>query len=156
MSIPSKKTTFGTLKYNGEIYKIFSIPIGEERAEKIRLFKNTHNYGSSTASWIFNIYEWEIDDNKLYLTNVDSFLAPNDKKYNILQEVFGVNKLFIDSKEIKIKALVKDIDEKMIEHSIKECIREVLRFNFKDGILQEVKNEIEVYRMKVLKNYVED
>ncbi len=156
MSIPTRETTFGTLKYEGQNYKIFSTPIGEQQKEIIKEFKKVHNYGYSTASWIFNIYEWEIEDNKLFLTNVGSFLAPDDREYNILMELFGTNKLLANWNNIKIKALVKKIDEKMLEKSIKECQREVLIFEFKEGLLQTLNKEIETYRMKVLKNYVED
>lgn len=156
MSIPTKETTFGTLKYKGQTYDIFSIPIGEQQKEMIKEFKKAHNYGYSTASWIFNIYEWKIEDNKLFLTNVGSVLAPDDSEYDILMELFGTNKLLANWKDIKIKALVKKIDEKMLENSIKESQREVLIFEFKEGLLQTVNKEIETYRMKVLKNYIED
>lgn len=156
MSVPTRETTFGTLKYDGQVYEIFSIPLGEKQSDMIREFKKAHNYGSSTASWIFNTYEWEIDDNKLFLTNVGSFLAPDDSEHNILVELFGTSKLLANWKDIKIKALVKKIDEKMLENSIKECQREVLRFQFIEGVLQSVNREIETYQMKVLRNYVED
>lgn len=156
MSIPTRETTFGTLKYDGQTYDIFSIPIGEQQSQMIKEFKKAHNYGYSSASWIFNVYEWEIEDNKLFLTNVGSVLAPDDSEYNILMELFGTNKLLANWKDIKIKALVKKIDEKMVGESTKECQREVLRFEFKNGILENVNREIEIYQMKVLKNYVED
>lgn len=156
MSIPTRETTFGTLKYEGQTYEIFSVPIGEQQSQMIKEFKKAHNYGYSSASWIFNVYEWEIEEDKLFLTNVGSVLAPDDRKYSILQEVFGTNKLLANWKDIKIKALVKKIDEKMLEGSIKECQREVLRFEFKEGILQNVNIGIETYQMKVLTNYIED
>lgn len=156
MSIPTKETTFGTLKYEGKTYKIFSVPIGEQQSQMIKEFKKAHNYGYSSAPWIFNIYEWAIEDNKLFLTNVGSVLAPDDRKYSILQEVFGTDKLLADWYNINIKALVEKIDEQYITSDLKECSRKILRFRFENGILNSVKDEIELYRMKVLKNYVED
>jgi hypothetical protein len=156
MSIPTRETTFGTLKYNGQTYEIFSVPIGEQQSQMIKEFKKAHNYGYSSASWIFNIYEWEIEDNKLFLTNVGSVLAPDDREYSILQEVFGTDKLLADWYNINIKALVEKIDEQYLTSNLKECSRKILRFRLENGILKSVKDEIEVYQMKVLKNYIED
>ncbi len=155
MSIPTKATTFGTITVEGEKYDLFSIPFGDQQNERINQYKKEHKCGSSSAPWKFNRYHWEISDNKLYLISMSLGLCP-EPQISRIQDIFSEDKVFASWTNREIKALVRVIEDKMIDDRNREIIRDVMIMELKDGILINTKQETETVRMRVLKNYIEE
>lgn len=175
MSLPNKGTTFGKLKFNNHIYEIFSRPLSDDIADKIKKYKKLHKVGMTTNPWHTNKYEWEIINNKIYLTFIylfDGFKNfHNAKLKNYIFDIFGTDKIFADwlNKDIKLLISKKDIlepDNTMTEEE-KYAIatkgrafvqREVKVLSFSNGeLINESDCFIEKYIEKMrLKDYIEE
>lgn len=155
MSIPTKTTTFGTLKIEDQTYPLFSTPLAKKQNRLITTYRHSHGCGKSSAPWMFNKYHWELADNKLYLIGLNYGLCP-EPEISFIRDIFGEDRVFAYWASREIKALVSMIDETMIDERTKEITREVIIMEFKRGILKQLRQEIETIQMRVLKNYIED
>lgn len=155
MSIPTKKTTFGTLKIEDQTYPLFSIPFGKKQEELLALYKKSSKCGYCSAPWVVNKYHWEVVDNKLYLIEINYGLCPKPQ-VSFIRDIFGEDRVFASWASGEIKALVSVIAETMIDDRTKEINREVIIMMFKRGILKQRRQEIETVQMRVLKSYIEE
>ena len=155
MSIPTKETTFGRIKYLGETYRLFQRPLNDEQREQLQSYQKAHKCGYSSAPWQWNVYEWEIIDSKLYFTNLN-FALCKDEEISALKEIFGTEPVFCDWFSGVITALVRKTEEKPIDEDEVECKREVLYFRFKNGVFLKTRAAVESYTKRVLKNYIEE
>jgi len=72
MSIPSKKTTWGTLLYNGIEFGVLYTSISEELIAQIKQINKEKNFLSYTSAPWMRKKKWCIEDGKLYLTELYS------------------------------------------------------------------------------------
>ena len=158
MSLPTKATTFGSLKIDDQTYPLYSIPLEDEHFKLLREYVNTYKCGKSSAPWKFNKYHWELIENKLYLIEIDFALCP-EPKISYIKDIFGKDKVFASWANREIKALVSVIEDKTVntdKFGQRKIIRDVMILEFKEGILQKRREELETVEMRVLKNYIEE
>lgn len=148
MSISTKETIFGTITCKNNQYDLLTQPLSEEQFKKIDTYKKANDCGISSAPWQTNKYHWNIEDNKLYLTEVYFDLCPD--KSNLIQKIFKEEKVFAKwlNKSIKLLVSKKDIDENYRE-------REVLILDFNNGMLVDTKKDNEKYKISRLSKYTE-
>jgi hydroxymethylpyrimidine pyrophosphatase-like HAD family hydrolase len=155
MSFPTKDTTFGTIIYKNNKYDLLTNPLSKNEYQRINKYKKENNCLVIMSPTGGNIFEWLIDDDKLYLISV-KFKQHTDYTVNVIYEIFHTKKLFASwvNSEIKLitskKELGRDEEKKMIIE------REILIMDFQDGILVNLTKEIEQYSSSSLKYYIDE
>ena len=102
-----------------------------------------------------NIFEWLIDNDKLYLISV-KFKQHINYTVNVIDEIFHTKKLFASWVNSKIKLIIskkelgRDEQKKMIIE------REILIMDLQDGILVNLTKKIEQYSSLDLKYYIDE
>jgi hypothetical protein len=154
MSFPTKDTIFGTIIYKNNKYDLLTNPLSKNEYQKITKYKKENNCTIIMSPTGWNIFEWLIYDDKLYLTSVKFRQCKN--KINAIDEIFHTKKLFASWIDDKIKLLIskkelgKDEQKKMIIE------REILIIDFQNGILADLTKEIEQYVSQDLKYYIDE
>jgi len=155
MSFPTKDTTFGTIIYKKNKYDLLTNPLSKNEHQKINKYKKENNCTIIMSPTDGNIFEWLIDDDKLYLISV-KFKQHTDYTTNVIDKIFHTKKLLASwiNSEIKLiaskKELGRDAQKKMIIE------REILIMDFQNGILVNSTKEIEQYSSSSLKYYIDE
>jgi len=155
MSFPTKDTTFGTIIYKNNKYDLLTNPLSKNEHQKINKYKKENNCAIIMSPTGGNIFEWLIDDDKLYLISV-KFKQHINYTINVIDEIFYTKKLLASwvNSEIKMitskKELGTDVQKKM------RIEREILIIDFQDGILVNSTKEIEQYSSSSLKYYIDE
>jgi hypothetical protein len=154
MSFPTKDTTFGTIIYKNNKYDLLTNLLSKNEHQKINKYKKENNCAVVMSPTGGNIFEWLIDDDKLYLISV-KFKQHINYTINVIDDIFHTKKLFASwvNSEIKLitskKELGTDTQKKMIIE------REILIMDFQNGILVNLAKEIEQYSSSNLKYYID-
>jgi hydroxymethylpyrimidine pyrophosphatase-like HAD family hydrolase len=155
MSFPTKDTTFGTIIYKNNKYDLLTNPLSKNEYQKINKYKKENNCMVIMSPTGGNIFEWLIDDDKLYLISA-KFRQHINYTINVIDEIFHTKKLFASWWNDKIKLIIskkelgRDEQKKMIIE------REILIMDFKNGILVNSTKEIEQYSSSSLKYYIDE
>jgi hydroxymethylpyrimidine pyrophosphatase-like HAD family hydrolase len=155
MSFPTKDTTFGTIIYKNNKYDLLTNPLSKNEHQKINKYKKENNCVVIMSPTGGNVFEWLINDDKLYLISV-KFKQNMNYTTNVIDEIFHTKKLLASwvNNEIKMitskKELGTDAQKKMIIE------REILIMDFKNGILVNLAKEIEQYSSSSLKYYIDE
>ncbi|ADV46181.1 hypothetical protein [Nitratifractor salsuginis] len=149
MSIPSKDTIWGYLKYKGKSYGVLSAPITDELRERInRCNQEKELLPYTSAPWRYK-KEWSLEDGKLYLTKLYS------EEFH--KEVFGtIEKVFADWVD-RMEILIEDRRIcKTYQHQ-GEYLHEIryIELNFDKGVLIDSYEKSELYTRIDLVNYIE-
>ena len=154
MSFLTKDTTSGTIIYRNNKYDLLTNPLSKNEHKKIDKYKKENNCAIIMSPTGGNIFEWLIDDDKLYLISV--MFRQCENKINVIDEIFHTKMLFASwiNDKIKLsiskKELGRDAQKKMLTE------REVLIIDFQNGILADLTKEIEQYSSSSLKYYIDE
>jgi len=147
MSIPTKDTTYGDITIEGKSYKIFNVPLGNERINKILQYREKITGVVYISTWMLHHYSWIIENNKLYLTAI-RFSKGKEAK-NHIYDIFATDKLFAQWYTGEIKALIsqESFDIKY-QRSSKRIKRRVKLLKFQNGELLSSDEIIEEFTMR--------
>ena len=160
MCMVSGDSVLGTIEIDRLKYNILessrvTIP------QKVWEYKTKNDFIAKTGSQksVFN-YSFTLEENRLYLTKIEfsqwESRVSNWSK-NLMQEIFGVDRLFIKEQNDEIKLLLdkeisfKETDEKKVRNI--EMFLKVL--TFKNGELISSCRKVENIRRRVLKDYID-
>jgi hypothetical protein len=130
-------------------------PLSKNEHQKINKYKKENNCAIIMSPIGGNIFEWLIDDDKLYLISV-KFKQHINYTTNVIDNIFHTKKLLAScvNNEIKLiiskKELGADAQKKMTIE------REILIMDFQNGILVNSTKEIEQYSSSSLKYYIDE
>lgn len=170
MSFPMKGQTYGNLYYQNREYRVLKTPTDSKIFETIIEYKKSlDDVIYSTAPRGANAFSWSIEDNKLYLTEINFFQINRkntDKRYraistakNYIQEIFTCDKLFLSDFSGDIELLVSKEDTKIINADTSPIAfvkMKKIELSFQNGVLSDVKHTVEEFQTRRLKNYIID
>lgn len=147
MSIPTSETIFGTIEFQNNTYELLSQPLSDEQFEKINQYKKDNNCSISSAPWSVNKYKWRVENDKIYLIDIQFKLCEN--KLNHIENIFDTNKLLASwvNRELKLLVLKEDIDNQKVK-------REVIFLDVQKGVIKNCKNITEEYNIPRLRLYI--
>jgi len=155
MSFPTEDTTFGTIIYKNNKYDLLTNPLSKNEYQKINKYKKENNCAIIMSPTGGNIFEWLIDDDKLYLISV-KFMQHINYTINVIDEIFHTKKLFVSWRNSKIKLIIskkelgRDAQKKMLIE------REILIMDFQNGMLVNSTKDTEQYISSSLKYYIDE
>ena len=140
MGYPSPNNIYGTIKYESVVYNLKNRQFSEEQNEKINQFVKQENiklmpFFPHIPKNLFTCYE--VIDSKLYITKINF----SDKSYKPI-DIFGEEVVECDF-DIILKAVVNTTEFVVDVVSKKYYKQEIKNFYFKNGVLKDIKDNIE-------------
>jgi hypothetical protein len=154
MSFPTKDTTFGTIIYKNNKYDLLTNLLSKNEHQKINKYKKENNCTIVMSPNSGNIFEWLIDDNKLYLISIKFRQCKN--KTNAIDKIFHTKKLLASWVNSKIKLITSKKELGRNEQKKMIIEREILIMDFQNGVLVNLAKKIEQYSSSSLKYYIDE